>query len=64
MRNKRTTVDIVGNAFAINGELTYAGRNYRGMRIEGLLMNARLVQGVFDDLNPETRDMWRYPDGP
>jgi hypothetical protein len=34
------------------------------MRVEGLLMNARLVQGVFDDLNPETRAMWAYPDGP
>jgi hypothetical protein len=34
------------------------------MKIEGLLMNARLVQGIFDDLNPETRGRWDYPDGP
>jgi len=34
------------------------------MKIEGLLLNARLVQGIFDDLNPETRRRWRYPDGP
>jgi hypothetical protein len=26
-------------------------------------MNARLVQGIFDDLNPETRPRWTYPDG-
>jgi hypothetical protein len=26
-------------------------------------MNARTVQGIFDDLNEETRGMWRYPDG-
>lgn len=25
-------------------------------------MNARLVQGMFDDLNPETRELFRYPD--
>jgi hypothetical protein len=25
-------------------------------------MNARLVQGIFDDLNPATRDRWAYPD--
>jgi hypothetical protein len=25
-------------------------------------MNARLVQGVFDDLNPKTVAMWAYPD--
>jgi hypothetical protein len=25
-------------------------------------MNSRMVQGIFDDLNPATRDMWAYPD--
>ena len=32
------------------------------MKIEGLLMNSRMVQGIFDDLNPQTRDRWKYPD--
>ena len=32
------------------------------MRIEGLLMNSRMVQGIFDDLNPDTRGRWAYPD--
>jgi hypothetical protein len=32
------------------------------MKIEGLLMNSRMVQGIFDDLNPKTREMWAYPD--
>jgi hypothetical protein len=27
-------------------------------------MNSRMIQGVFDDLNPETRSRWDYPDGP
>jgi hypothetical protein len=32
------------------------------MKIEGLLMNSRMVQGIFDDLNPDTRGRWAYPD--
>jgi hypothetical protein len=28
------------------------------------LLNARMVNSVFDDLNPETRTLWDYPDGP
>jgi hypothetical protein len=32
------------------------------MKIEGLLMNSRMVQGIFDDFNPQTRDRWKYPD--
>ena len=58
----RTTVEIAGDRFLINGRPTYAGRTWRGMRIEGLLMNSRMVQGIFDDLNPATREMWAYPD--
>jgi hypothetical protein len=34
------------------------------MPVEGLLLNSRVVQATFDDLNPETRGMWDYPDGP
>lgn len=58
----RTEVAIDADQFRINGRLTYAGRHYRGMRIEGLLMNARMVQGIFDDFNPETSQRWQYPD--
>ena len=46
----------------INGKVTFAGRTWRGHRIEGLLPNSRMVQGVFDDLNAETRGRWAYPD--
>ena len=59
---RHTTVTIVGDAFHINGRPTYAGRTWRGMKIEGLLMNSRMVQGIFDDLNPQTRSRWNYPD--
>jgi hypothetical protein len=58
----RTVVTIVGDQFHLNGRPTYEGRTWKGQRIEGLLMNARLVQGVFDDLNPETVGRWVYPD--
>lgn len=57
-----TTVSIEGPAFLINGVPTYPGREWRGRKIEGLLLNARMVQGVFDDLNPATRDQWAYAD--
>lgn len=62
--SSRTAVSIVGQDFHINGRPTYPGRTFRGMRIEGLLMNARLVQGAFDDRNPDTRSRFDYPDGP
>ena len=59
---RKTTVAIRGEAFQINGRLTYEGRTWNGHKIEGLLFNSRMVQGIFDDLNPETRGRWAYPD--
>lgn len=58
----RTEVSIVGEDFHINGKPTYAGRSWNGHRIEGLLLNSRMVQAVFDDLNPETSTRWAYAD--
>jgi len=58
----RTEVSIRGEQFLINGKPSYAGRSYKGIKIEGLLMNVRAVQAIFDDLNPETRSKWAYPD--
>lgn len=46
----------------INGKLTYEGRQWQGNPIEGLLFNSRMVQGIFDDLNPETATLFAYPD--
>ena len=59
---RKTTVSIQGDQFWINGKPTYAGRTWQGHRIEGLLFNSRMVQGIFDDLNAETRSRWAYPD--
>ena len=60
--DRKTEVAIRGDAFFINGKPTYAGRTWQGKKIEGLLLNSRMVQGTFDDLNPETVGRWAYPD--
>lgn len=57
-----TTVTIVGEDFYINGTPAYAGRVWRGHRIEGLLLNSRMVQATFDDRNTNTIARWAYPD--
>ena len=59
---RKTKVVIKGNQFFINGKLTYKGRYWNEHKIEGLLMNSRMVQGIFDDENPETVGQWKYPD--
>jgi hypothetical protein len=59
---RKTEVAIVGQAFHINGRPTYEGRTWQGHKIEGLLLNSRMVQGIFDDLNSDTVGKWAYPD--
>ncbi len=58
----KTKVEIDGQRFLINGKPTYAGREWRGRSIEGLLMNSRMVQATFDDENPLTQGIFAYPD--
>jgi hypothetical protein len=57
-----TEIQIDGPRFLIDGKPTYEGVTYRGKPVEGLLMNSRMVQAIFDDENPETAALWRYPD--
>lgn len=52
-------VSISGGRWYFDGEVTNPGSV-----AEGLLVNLRAVQGVFDDENPLTRDNWAYPSGP
>ncbi len=59
---RKTSVSIVGGKFFINGQPTLAGKSWNGYPLEGLLPNSRMVQGIFDDLNPGTREKWIYPD--
>lgn len=58
----RTQVSIEGDRWLVNGRPTYQGRSYRSWPVEGLLLNSRMVNGIFDDENPLTRPLWRYPD--
>ncbi len=44
-----TCISLEGTRWTINGEVTYPGAP-----AQGLLMNVRLVNGIFEDLNPKT----------
>lgn len=57
-----TAIAIDGEDWLIDGAPTYPGRVFRGWRIEGLLLNSRMANGLFDDENPLTRHLWAYPD--
>ena len=59
---RKTTISITGEKFLINGVPTFKGHSWKGYRLEGLLPNSRMVQGIFDDLNDSTRSLWAYPD--
>lgn len=58
----KTIVTIQGEDFYINGKPTLEGVIWNGINMEGLIPNSRMVQGIFDDLNPETVGRWAYPD--
>jgi len=58
----KTVVTIRGDQFYINDQPTYKGHTWNGHKIEGLLLNSRMVQGIFDDANPETVKRWAYRD--
>jgi hypothetical protein len=58
----KTVVEIDGIDFLINGRKTYEGRKDGRRRIEGLLLNSRMIQAIFDDECPATRRAWLYPD--
>ena len=48
-----TNLSIQGDRFLINGELTYS--EYPDCPHQGLLMNARFIQGIFDDKSGHER---------
>jgi hypothetical protein len=52
-----TNLTIQGEKFFINGVATFSGG-----KLEGTLPNSRMVQATFDDANPNTVGMWKYPD--
>jgi len=60
--SKKTTVSIQDEDFFINEKPTLEDVIWNGINMEGLIPNSRMVQGIFDDLNPETVGRWAYPD--
>jgi len=69
---RRTCISIQEQAFILNKQPTYKGcvlKIGKGEeavehKIEGLLFGFYAPNAIFDDLNPETRDRWKYRDGP
>eukprot|EP00483_Globobulimina_turgida_P003577 UN03583 len=58
----KTTLTIQKTNFYINDVITYSNCADWTHTTKGLLLNARLIQGVFDDANSSTVDYWAYPD--
>jgi hypothetical protein len=58
----KTSITIDGENFLINGIPTQQGRTFRGTSIEGLLMNSRMANAMWDDENEFTKHLWSYPD--
>ena len=46
-----TAVSVQGEQFLINGLPTYPGRTWNDLQIEGLLLNSRMVNGIYDDMD-------------
>lgn len=56
-----TTISIQNESFLINGKLTYSEIDSAKPEAHGLLMNARFIQGIFDDKQaPETYARWGH----
>ena len=62
MTRPGTHAAIDGEAWLLNGTPTYQSREYRDWKIEGLLLNSRMANAIFDDANPTTQSLWQYPD--
>ena len=56
----KSTIIPTSDNFKINGEITYKSAKYSEM--QGLLMNSRMVNGIFDDYNQYTVHNCDYPD--
>ncbi|WP_093988096.1 hypothetical protein [Massiliimalia timonensis] len=51
----KTSYSIKGVDFYINGQKTYTELSKSDPKVHGLLFNARFIQGVFEDKNPQNR---------
>ena len=61
-------MSISGEEFHFNGQPTYSGVHWKGKSMQGLLMNSRMVNAVFDDVNTnpwgdhDPHKIWGYQD--
>lgn len=62
LKAQKTVVSVAGDKFLINGKPTYQGRTWENHSMEGLLMNSRMVQGIFDNLSANSVDTFAYAD--
>jgi hypothetical protein len=60
--NPKTEISLEGDKFLVNGTPTNEAITFRGVSMEGLMMNSRMANAVFDDDNEFTRHLWAYPD--
>ena len=60
--NSKTFLSIEKTNFYINGTITYSDCQDWTHTTKGLLLNSRMIQGVFDDANTSTTHYWLYPD--
>lgn len=51
----KTKIEIIGEHFYINGRKTYSEIENNNKNVHGLLMNARFIQGIFDDKADKAR---------
>eukprot|EP01084_Bolivina_argentea_P125004 221509_1 len=58
----KTALTIKKTNFYINGTITYSDCSDWTHTTKGLLLNSRMIQGVFDDANSSTQHYWDYPD--
>ena len=58
----RTSISIENENFLINGKPLQEKIKFQNISIEGLLMNSRMANAIFDDANPFTKHLWIYPD--
>lgn len=54
----KTRYSIIDDNFYINDVKTYTEIDESNEKVQGLLFNARFIQGVFDDKNPENKDIY------
>ena len=62
VQGRKTEISIVGDDFHINGAPTMRAASGKVIGSRVCCSIARMVQGIYDDLNTSTVTRWAYPD--